>query len=250
MADRQVVARTQQQIALARVDAAPRAVREPVVQAARLRAVAAVGRAAAAKRRERAGPRIAHADGPVAERLDLDAGGRHGRDLVHRELAAAGDTGDAELPGGQERAGRGMHARLGRQVNLDVAPQTTTRLGDGPRSATITASAPASRTIRRQRDRLVQLVIAHEDVEGDVQASAAAMTQAGQRCAARRASRSVAAARALKAPAPCRRHRRRRRRPPRAPRRTRPAQATPVNARPWQTSAFPRAASGGVAPPI
>ena len=114
----------------------------------------------------------------MAERLDLDAGGRHGRDLVHRELAAAGDTGDAELPGGQERAGRSMHARLGRQVNLDVS-QTTTQLGDEPEVGHDQRIGARFEDIRRQRDRLVQLVIAHEDVEGDVQASAAAMTQAG-----------------------------------------------------------------------
>ena len=89
MPGRQVVAWAQQQVAVALIHAPALTVYQLVGHAAGLGAIAAIGRAAPPARGKRARPRIANADGAVAERLDLDARRRHGPDLVHRKLATA-----------------------------------------------------------------------------------------------------------------------------------------------------------------
>ena len=120
MPGRQVVAWAQQQVAVARIHAPAHTVYQLVGHAAGLGAIAAIGRAAPPARGKRTRPRVANADGAVAKRLDLDARRRHGPNLAHRKLATARHARRPKLLCGQHGASGGMHARLGRQMDLDV----------------------------------------------------------------------------------------------------------------------------------
>ncbi len=103
-------------------DISPVLVDKLVGESARLRAHAAVGRAARhGKAREQAEPRVAKADCPVAEDLEVDLGhlARDMRDLGGRELAREGHAVGAGIaaPG---RAARVMDVRLRGDVRLDA----------------------------------------------------------------------------------------------------------------------------------
>ena len=178
MADGQVVARAQQHVAVAGVHAAALGVLQRVAHAARLRAVPAIRRAAAAARGEPARARIADADRAMAEGLDLHARLRELRDLGHRELPAAGDARDAQLVRRQPRARGRVHAGLGGEVDLDRGglrrqARREARVGDDHRVGA------GCDHLARQRDRAVELVIAQVDVEGDVDAGAAGVRGPG-----------------------------------------------------------------------
>ena len=110
----QVVARAEQAVTDHLGAVLARLVHERVGQAARLRAVAAVRRAAAPHRRRRAGTGIADADGPMAKRLDADGRGaierlaprsREVAQLVERQLARAAQALDAQLAPDKADAG-------------------------------------------------------------------------------------------------------------------------------------------------
>ena len=96
-------------------------VHQVVRQAARLRAEAAVSRAAARKRAHHAHARIAEAEGSVAKGLKLHALLRDGAYLVQRELARERHTRHAQLaaPGS---AASVVHVSLRGDVALNLGP--------------------------------------------------------------------------------------------------------------------------------
>ena len=179
----QVVARAEQAVTDHLGAVLARLVHERVGQAARLRAVAAVRRAAAPHRRRRAGTGIADADGPMAKRLDADGRGaierlaprsREVAQLVERQLARAAQALDAQLAPDKADAGGTRHARLRGEVELDARQRDRERPGE-PDVRDDEGVRAEGRRAACAGDGAVQLALPQVHVEGHVDPDAAGM---------------------------------------------------------------------------